>query len=413
MPISTIGTAGLAASTTLTTPTLASANITTALTLTGAAGTSGQYLTSAGSGAAPTWTTVSAPSAATPTALGSVYGKTDSSTLAFLGYQAGNSNTGSYNVGVGYRALYANTSGGENIAMGYNALRANTTGASNISIGTYASYNNTTGSENVASGYSAMFNNTTGTNSVAIGTNALYAQTSGLNNTAVGHAALQSYVGAGGGEGNCAFGKSAGQQMTSGAWNIMVGAEAGKNLLGGNFSVLIGMKTQGSTTSDTDFMVISAGYINAGTGAVGKGNNTGYIVPGSGGMYQGNNSSSWSTTSDRRLKKNIVDNTEGLDIISQIRVRNFEYRLPEEVTELAPTCAIAKTGVQLGVIAQELQQVCPDCIKEESTGVLSVDSDNLTWHMINAIKDLKAINDTQAATITALTARITALESRT
>jgi hypothetical protein len=57
MPISTIGTAGLAASTTLTTPTLASANITTALTLTGASGTNGQFLTSAGSGSAPTWTT--------------------------------------------------------------------------------------------------------------------------------------------------------------------------------------------------------------------------------------------------------------------------------------------------------------------------------------------------------------------
>jgi len=346
--------------------------------------------------------------AATPTALGTVFGSTLSTgTYAVaLGSDAlGGSNTGLEHTAIGRQALLSNTSGASNTALGYAVLYPNTTGSYNVSSGAYSMRQNTTGSENVASGYSALGQNTTGTNSTAIGTNALYAQTSGLNNTAVGHGALQSYVGAGGGEGNCAFGKSAGQQMTSGAWNIMVGAEAGKNLLGGNFSVLIGMKTQGSTTSDTDFMVISAGYINSGTGAVGKGNNTGYIVPGSGGMYQGNNSSSWSTTSDRRLKKNIVDNNKCLEIIRQIRVRNFEYRLPEEVTELAPTCAIAKTGVQLGVIAQELQQVCSDCVKEESTGVLAVDSDNLFWHMLNAIKDLKTLNDS-------LTARITALEAR-
>ena len=67
--------------------------------------------------------------------------------------------------------------------------------------------------------------------------------------------------------------------------------------------------------------------------------------------------------------------------------------------------------MQLGVIAQELREVCPDCITEEDTGVISVDSDNIFWHMVNAIKDLKALNDTQAATITELTGRIVALES--
>jgi hypothetical protein len=52
--------------------------------------------------------------------------------------------------------------------------------------------------------------------------------------------------------------------------------------------------------------------------------------------------------------------------------------------------AIKKEGVQLGVIAQELQAVLPECVKQESTGVLSVDTDNLTWYLINAVKQLKA-----------------------
>jgi hypothetical protein len=81
----------------------------------------------------------------------------------------------------------------------------------------------------------------------------------------------------------------------------------------------------------------------------------------------------------------------GLEKITAIQVRNFEYRLPAEVDgELKPTDAIDKPGVQLGVIAQELQQVLPDCVKQESTGVLSVNPDNLTWYLVNAVKELAA-----------------------
>ena len=96
---------------------------------------------------------------------------------------------------------------------------------------------------------------------------------------------------------------------------------------------------------------------------VGKGNETGFISPAGGGVYQGNNSSSWSTTSDRRIKKNIVDNSTGLDAINQIRVRNFEYRTPDEIDELPTHAAIDKEGGQVGVIAQEIQEILPDVVK--------------------------------------------------
>jgi len=132
-------------------------------------------------------------------------------------------------------------------------------------------------------------------------------------------------------------------------------------------------------------MVISA----SGSGAVGKGGSTGFINPNGGGVYQGNNSSSWSTTSDRRIKKNITDNTIGLDKINQIQVRNFEYRTPEEITELPKHSAIDKQGVQVGVIAQEIEEILPDVVKEETTGVKRVDPDNITWYLVNAIKELK------------------------
>jgi hypothetical protein len=39
------------------------------------------------------------------------------------------------------------------------------------------------------------------------------------------------------------------------------------------------------------------------------------------------------------------------------------------------------------------------CVKEETTGVLSVDSDNVFWHMVNAIKELSAKCDSLQAEI--------------
>jgi hypothetical protein len=184
------------------------------------------------------------------------------------------------------------------------------------------------------------------------------------------------------------MGYQAGWYNTTGNSNVMIGSNSGSLTASGpttgDGNTLIGAGSM--TSAATNQYEIVIGYLTTG-----KGSSTGFINPNSGGVYQGNNSASWSTTSDRRLKKNIVNNNTGIDKIVGIQVRNFEYRLPEEVTDLPQDQAIKKSGVQLGVIAQELQQVCPDCVKEESTGVLSVDSDNIFWHMVNAIKDLKAL----------------------
>jgi len=143
--------------------------------------------------------------------------------------------------------------------------------------------------------------------------------------------------------------------------------------------------------------------ISASTGgAVGKGSFTGYIAHSTGGTYQSNNSSAWSVTSDERLKKNIVDNKVGLNKINKLKIRNFEYRVADEVTELPKTSVIDKKGVQLGVIAQEIQAVLPDCVTLESTGVLSVDNTNLTWHLINAVQELSSKIDSQQLEINTL-----------
>jgi hypothetical protein len=315
-------------------------------------------------------------------------------TNTVLGVSAltGNS-AGTQNTVVGYQAGYA-TTGGASTIVGYQAaFSANT--QTILAVGTQALYSSTTGNANTAVGdYQTMYSNTTGATNVAVGRQALYSNTTGSNNTAVGYQALYANTNSQ----NTAVGYQAGNALTSGNTNTMIGYQAGVNTTTGAYNVLVGDILSTSAVGDNFSILI-------GHNGTGKGSNTFFITP-NGGSYQGNNSLSWSVTSDQRLKKNIVDNTEGLDIISQIRVRNFEYRTKQEVTDLPTHTVIDKQGVQLGVIAQELQEVCSDCVKEETTGVLSVDASNLTWHMINAIKDLKALVDAQATEITALKAKV-------
>jgi hypothetical protein len=402
-------------------------------TLPAADGTSAQVLSTNGSGTLSWATAGGGASAATPTALGTVYGKqTTAAYLTSIGYNAASSVTGSYNSAFGQLALASLTSGASNTAIGDETLSTVVTGSDNVAVGASSLYY-ATGSNNTAVGTSAMFNtttsgsntavghyamrlNTTGATNVAVGREALYSNTTGADNVAVGYQALYSCTSTDGtntavgyqankalvsGYQNTALGwqslyqQSSGYNNTGAGWrslpdvttglnNTSLGSYTGRSLTSGAGCVYIGYNNNASSAAADSEFVISTASIT------GKGNSTAFISPNGGGVYQGNNSSSWSTTSDQRLKKNIADNNDGLDKINSIQVRNFEYRLPEEVTELPQNQAIKKTGIQLGVIAQELQAVLPDCVKTESTGVMTVDQDNLTWYLINAVKELTA-----------------------
>ena len=274
----------------------------------------------------------------------------------------------STNTAVGASALAANQAGGtNNTAIGNAALDANTTGDGNTAVGDDALGANTTAGNNTAVGYGAgaTFNGSGNTYHTFVGANAGRSTTTGDYNTALGGLALYSNTTA---SNNTAVGYQAGNTITVGVNNTYIGSNAAASSAG----------------ADQELVVCT------GNGATGKGANTAYIYGNGGSTFNGKNSATWDITSDQRLKKNIVDNNTGLSAIAAICVRNFEYRLPEEVTDLPQNQAIAKTGVQLGVIAQELQAVLPDCVKTESTGVMTVDTDNLTWYLVNAIKELKA-----------------------
>ena len=94
----------------------------------------------------------------------------------------------------------------------------------------------------------------------------------------------------------------------------------------------------------------------------------------------------------------------GLEAINKVQVRNFEYRTADEIDELPAHSAIDKQGTQIGVIAQEIQEVFPDMVKTEETGCMSVNPDNMTWYLVNAIKELKTELDAAKIRIATLEA---------
>jgi hypothetical protein len=323
-------------------------------------------------------------------------------------------------VAVGSRALKAHTSGARNSALGSeaatavttaaditaigrSALAACTTGSNNTAVGSRSLMANTTGTQNVAVGPSALDANTTGTKNIAIGMNALGANTTGQFNTAIGHEAMDgntsdtSYsvaVGSGAlggaslsGDTNTCIGHNAGHAISSGHSNVCIGTNAGDAISNGHSNTIIG------EGCDVDhFQRVRA--VVVGQDAVTVAQNNTFRAIGDTGCFNSANSSSWSTTSDERIKKNIVDHTKGLNIINQVKIRNFEYRTAEEITDSSlagrnvADIAIPKTGVQTGLIAQEIELVRPEVIVTDDWGIKRVNRDELFWDMMKAIQEL-------------------------
>jgi hypothetical protein len=101
----------------------------------------------------------------------------------------------------------------------------------------------------------------------------------------------------------------------------------------------------------------------------------------------------FNTSSDERLKENIIDASPQLDIIKQVQVREFDWK---------------KNGNhQVGMIAQELNNIIPEVVtvggESESENPWAVDYGKLTPYLIKAMQE-------QQALIESLTARITTLE---
>ena len=323
---------------------------------------------------------------------------TGDNTTAVGRYALKDTTTGSGNVAVGLNAMEANTAGSNNTAVGTQALEVNTT-SNNVAVGYQALKANTTGGQNTAIGFQNLLQNTTGTYNTTCGYLNLYACTDGSYNTGIGWRTMEHLTG---GSQNVALGRAAGQYITTGSYNISIGSIANgwtTTNKTGDFNIHIGYATNPSAASVSNEIVIATGN----DGATGRGTGTFFVDNVSNGVFNSANGANWNTTSDQRIKKNIVDNNTGLDILNQIQVRNFEYRTEEEIVDFDnPAAAVVnKEGLQLGVVAQEIETILPEIVETVSTGVKTVNPDNLTWYLVNAVKELSAEN-------TALKARLDA-----
>jgi hypothetical protein len=209
---------------------------------------------------------------------------------------------------------------------------------------------------NIGKGASSISSNT------RVGVGALSSITTGIHNTSIGN--------------------GAGDLITTGESNTFLGSDAGFNITTGSYNTVIGHNSYPSANNGTLQLII-------GHNLLGKGNYTAFIG-GSGGAYNEKNVTTWETTSDIRLKKNIKTYNEGLNKINQIDVKNFEYRSKDEIIDSLKLSVIERSGIQIGVIAQEYKEIFPESVSVNSTGILSINTDNLIWHLVNSIKELSA-----------------------
>jgi len=314
-----------------------------------------------------------------------------------VGYQAAYTNqTGVGITAFGANALYATTAS-DNCGIGTDnpgnyaaALESNSTGRFNTAVATGALGSNTTGQYNSALGHSALASNTTADRNTAVGYNSLFDTTTGTKNTALGY--------------------EAGDDVTTGQQNVLLGHQSAYNLSSGNFNVCVGSLAR--VTGANNEFVIALGYNIEGA--------SNYTTIGKSGsdIRALHGSTTWSTVSDERYKKDIVSSTAGLSFINDLQPRTFKYKNLGEIPNTfnayqeGSTEVFKNANTNHGFIAQEVKAVIDahSEIKdgftlwdERDDGSQEVAESALIPILTKAIQELSAKND-------ALEARIATLE---
>ena len=97
-------------------------------------------------------------------------------------------------------------------------------------------------------------------------------------------------------------------------------------------------------------------------------------------------SSTWASYSDLRLKEIDGRYEHGLSEICDLQAVRYRYKQDNRM-------GLSAGQQYVGLIAQEVQEVIPEAVKENGEGYLMLQSDPIIWAMLNAIKELKAENE--------------------
>jgi len=172
-----------------------------------------------------------------------------------------------------------------------------------------------------------------------------------------------------------------------GADSLQIGSNAGYGIF-----LASGSNTQMVAGGGSDYIAITS---------------TNTLITSATECYKTGSGTAWIIASDSRLKQNITLYTKGLTELNQIVPKNWEYN------GLGGT---SKGYVGVGAIADELELVMPEMVgthkallnptDTEESDIKNVDVSELTWLLVNSVKELNKLVQTQAAEIAALKQKV-------
>ena len=220
-------------------------------------------------------------------------------------------------------------------------------------------------------------------------------------------------------ENNTAYGFSAMDAITTGDHNVAIGKEALTANTTGSSNILLGYDADVDAVDTSNAIVIGIEINGAGNDfTFGKASN---VV-----SNDFDTDANWSRSSDERLKKNITNQTLGLDFINALRTVKYNWKPSDELdandAQLAHLRTEDKDGniinqmnttaVMHGLIAQEVKTALDTAgvsdfggWKEDQYGVQQISREMYVLPLIKAMQE-------QTAVIAALTARIETLEGK-
>jgi len=280
--------------------------------------------------------------------------------------------------------IATNTLGTDNVRLGENAGEAIVSGGDrNIVIGKNAGQKITGGDSNVAIGWEALKKETARSNNIAIGASALTDQESDQD----------AY--------NVAVGYHAGKVVSTGVFNTLVGSLCYDNLTLGDLHTAIGYNLGPSAVDVSSEIIIGSNVNGAGTNQVRIG-----LASGSATLSLDGNDTSWSASSDSRLKTDVATCAVGLDFIKALRPITYKWEAKNAVANTLPqydadsSDPVYGSGkIQHGFLAQEVKTAIDahsglkngfTMWREDPDGTQQVAPTALVPMLVKAIQELEA-----------------------
>ena len=281
--------------------------------------------------------------------------------------------------------MLQHTTVGNNIAIGYVAMDG-TAGAT-------ASTSNNNLFIGVDSGGGDWVDDAASNKNIGIGNNTLDAAMDGaLYNTAVGYEALSGVTE---GDANVGIGREAGKIISTGGTNVCVGNAAGQTITTGGQNICVGYAADVSASGSTYQFVIGYGITAAGDNdfAFGKSSNVVH--------NDFDADAAWSRTSDIRKKRNIKDDTLGLEFINKLKPVTHQWKpsneFPEEWDEYSEENNMDLDVTIHNMIAQDVKQALDEVgcdtfggWKEREDGSQSLSREMFITPLIKAVQELSA-----------------------